>query len=110
MARSKAIATTPTKSRTAERFDVALYWDEIQDGWSEEKEPMKAAPRNPKPTVTFNGQTYSLRSRKTAVPDLAGMPRIAALLWLCQNTVPRGYHKAPNSLAGFAGAISVRTK
>ena len=71
---------------------------------------MRTLPRNPKPTVSFGGQTYSLRSRKTAVPDLAAMPRVEALMWLSQNTTPRGYQKAPNPLAGFAGAISVRGK
>lgn len=63
--------------------------------------------RGPMPTVTFGNQTYSLRSRKTVVPDLAAMARIEALLWLCQNTTARGYQRAPNPLAGFGGAISL---
>jgi hypothetical protein len=71
---------------------------------------MRAAPRNPMPTVTFDSNTYLLRSRKTEVPNLSGMSRIEALLWLCQNTVPRGYQKAPNPLAGVGGAISVKGK
>lgn len=71
---------------------------------------MRGAPRNPKPTVTFNGSTYSLRSRKTQVPDLAAMPRIEALLWLCRNTSPRGYQRATSPLAGFGGVISVSAR
>ncbi len=71
---------------------------------------MRAAPRNPKPTITFNGSIYSLRSRKTEIPDLAAMPRIEALLWLCQNTTSRGYQRAPSLLAGFGGAASISTR
>jgi hypothetical protein len=48
------------------------------------------------PTVTYDGKTYKLRSRKTEVPDLAGMTRIGALTWLLQNTYPRGTnHRRP---------------
>lgn len=62
--------------------------------------------RGPKPVVEFEGRYYSARSYKTEVPDFASMSRIAALLWLCQNTYPTGYSR-PNPLAGFGGAISV---
>jgi hypothetical protein len=54
------------------------------------------AVHNPMPTVEFDGKTYSLRSRKTEVPDLHVMARIEALVWLCRNTTPRGYSRAPN--------------
>lgn len=70
---------------------------------------MRAGPRNPMPTVTFEGNTYSLRSRKFIVPDLAKMERFAALLWLCQHTTPRGYSR-PSPLAGYRGAIKVGTR
>ena len=63
--------------------------------------------RGPMPTVTFDGSTYCLRSRKTVVPDLSAMTRIDALAWLCGHTTGRGYSR-PNPLAGFAGAIQVR--
>lgn len=52
-------------------------------------------PRGPMPTVTYDGNTYKLRSRQTTIPDLAAMRRIEALVWLNRNTTPRGYSKAP---------------
>lgn len=65
--------------------------------------------RGPKPTVTYDGSTYSLRSYKTEVPNLDAMSRIEAKLWLCQHTVPRGYSR-PSPLAGFGGAINVGSR
>jgi hypothetical protein len=62
------------------------------------------------PTVAFGDAIYSLRSRKTIVPDLAAMRRIDALFWLCQNTRPRGYQRANNPLSGFGGVISVAAR
>lgn len=63
--------------------------------------------RGPMPIVTFDGQTYSLRSRKIIVPDFETMTRFEALRWLITNTYARGYSR-PNALAGYAGAISVK--
>lgn len=60
------------------------------------------------PTVTFDGKTYKLRSRKTVVPALDEMARIAALSWLIQNTTKRGYSKNTNPLAGLGGSVRVQ--
>ncbi len=65
-----------------------------------------AQAKNPMPTVTFDGKVYSLRSRKTVVPDLAAMSRFEALTWLIRNAYDRGYGR-PAPLAGFGGAITV---
>lgn len=46
--------------------------------------------RNPLPEVQYGGIAYKVRSRKIAIPDLGALPRMAALVWLNQNTVPRG--------------------
>lgn len=71
----------------------------------------RAAPRNPKPTVEWDGRVYKLRSAKTVVPDLKAMPRFAALQWLISNTYPTGTnHRRPSPLAGFGGAIKVGTR
>ncbi len=47
----------------------------------------------PKPRVTCDGQTYTARSYKTEVPDLEGMDRTAALVWLLRHTTPTGYSR-----------------
>ena len=70
----------------------------------------RPAARNPMPTVTYDGSTYKVRSRKTEIPDLEAMPRTAALQWLCANTYPRGYSKAPSPLQGMGGAISLTVR
>lgn len=62
--------------------------------------------RGPMPKVTYDGDTYTLRSRSAPVPDLDKMQRFDALLWICRNTYPRGYSR-PNPLAGLAGAIEI---
>lgn len=64
-------------------------------------------PSNPMPTVEYDGKIYKLRSRKTLVPDFKKMGSLEACIWLNRNTTPRGYQKAENPLAGFAGAINV---
>ena len=63
--------------------------------------------RGPKPRVTYDGKTYTVRSYKTEIPDLAAMDRIAALIWLNQNTYPYGpgIRTRPNPLAGLGNAI-----
>ena len=47
--------------------------------------------KNPMPTVTFDGKSYSLRVRLIDVPDLSKMDRIGALIWMAANTTRRGY-------------------
>jgi hypothetical protein len=64
--------------------------------------------RGPMPTVTVNGETYTLRSRKTVVPDLAHMERFDTLQWLCKNTRPRGYSKATNQWRDICAVMSVK--
>ena len=54
----------------------------------------------------YDGQVYALRNRSTVVPDLTAMTRSAVLIWLNQNTVPRGRLRE-NPLAGLAGVIGV---
>ena len=66
--------------------------------------PMSAGRRRgPKPTVEYDGQVYSCRSYNVEIPDLSAMSRTAALVWLIQNTVKRGYSSkpAPVNLGGF---------
>jgi hypothetical protein len=61
----------------------------------------------PKPTVTYNGATYKVRSHKTQIPDLDQMDGISAAMWLIRNTYPRGYQSDPGpNLAGLK--ITVR--
>lgn len=66
--------------------------------------------KGPMPTVTYEGETYKLKSHKTQIPNLLGMERLAALVWLQRNTWPRGYHKSPNPLTGMGGAIGLSQK
>lgn len=61
--------------------------------------------RRPRREVEFGGRYYKVKSNSVEVPNLAGLPRIDALLWLNEFTYARGFSR-PNPLAGFAGAIS----
>jgi hypothetical protein len=58
---------------------------------------------NPMPTVTYQGETYKLRSRKIEIPDLGSMEVLAAKVWILQNTYPRGTNHRPPApnLAGL---------
>jgi len=62
---------------------------------------------NPMPTVTYGGSTYKMKSRKTIIPDFSTMERFNCLIWLINNTSPRGYSKPSNPLAGMGGAITL---
>lgn len=62
--------------------------------------------RNAMPVVEYDGQTYSLRSRKLNVPKFDEMDRMKVLIWLSRYTYARGYSK-PKPLAGLGGAIKV---
>jgi hypothetical protein len=64
--------------------------------------------KNPMPTVSYNGETYKLRSRKTQVPNLKNMDSTSALIWLNRNTTARGYQKVPNPLIGMGGIITIK--
>jgi hypothetical protein len=68
--------------------------------------------RLPKPRVTFDDRTYTVRSRKTEIPDFAAMDRTAVLIWLNQNTYAtgRGSRTKPNPLAGMGDAIRVTVR
>ena len=73
--------------------------------------PAPPAPaRGPMPTVTYDGSTYKLRSRKTVVPNLDSMERMAALIWINQNTTKRGHHAVPSPLLGMAGAVGLQVR
>ena len=61
----------------------------------------------PMPTVEYRGSIYKLRSRKTVVPNLDAMDELSALIWINQNTTPRGYQKPTNPLEGMGGAITL---
>lgn len=63
---------------------------------------------NPMPTVTYEGKTYKLKSRKTVIPDFSVMDSMSVHWWIYKNTTPRGYCKAPNPLLGMGGAISIK--
>lgn len=45
--------------------------------------------------VDYSGVTYALRSNSIEVPDLDAMSRLAALVWLNQNTVAKGRSTRP---------------
>lgn len=60
-----------------------------------------------KRTVEFEGKIYKLRCNACDVPHFPTMSRLEVLMWLIRETYPRGYHKAPNPLAGYAGTISL---
>jgi hypothetical protein len=70
---------------------------------------MMARERGPMPQVEFEGRIYSLKSRKTEVPDLSAMSIFSALSWLIAHTTPRGYSR-PNALAGYGGAIAIAAR
>jgi hypothetical protein len=72
----------------------------------------RPAVRNPMPTVTYDGVTYKVRSRKTEIPDLDAMDRLGALMWLNRNTFARGVgiRTTPNPLQGMGGAISLTVR
>ena len=65
-----------------------------------------------KPTVTYDGRTYKVRSHKTEIPDLGAMDRLAALVWINQNTFKRGagIRTKPNPLAGLSDAIGLEVR
>ena len=62
-----------------------------------------------KRTVTYGGQTYKVRKDKTEIPDLDAMERMAALVWLNQETYATGTgtRSRPVSLAGMGDAINL---
>lgn len=52
--------------------------------------------------MTYNGSTYKLRSNKIEVPELELMDSLAALVWINQNTIARGYTKKEDiRIGGF---------
>lgn len=61
----------------------------------------------PMPTVTVNGSTYKLRSRKTVIPNFETMGSMAITLWMLRNTTPRGYSRRSNPLVGLGGIITI---
>jgi hypothetical protein len=63
----------------------------------------------PMPTVTYDGTTYKLRSRKTEIPDFDAMGRLGALVWINRNTTRRGagINTRPDPLRGMGGVISL---
>jgi hypothetical protein len=54
--------------------------------------------RGPKPRITYDGKTYTARRWSVEIPDLAAMDRLAALVWLAQNTTPTGYSRPKPNL------------
>lgn len=68
--------------------------------------------RRPKPTVTYEGRTYKVRSHKTEIPDLGSIGRAGALIWLNQNTYARGtgLRTKPNPLAGMGDVIGLTVR
>lgn len=70
----------------------------------------KSQKRGPMPTVTYDGATYTLKSRNLAVPDFTTMSRFEALQWLVQNTRGRGYSRPTNPLRGMGAVLKVRSR
>ena len=61
--------------------------------------------------ISYDGNTYKVRSDKIEIPDFTMMERLAVLLWLNRNTYPRGYsRRTSNPLQGFDGAISLSAR
>jgi hypothetical protein len=87
------------------------FWQERAEAQAERERQRLAAGRR-KPEVTYDGKTYKVRSRKTEIPDLAAMDRMAALIWLNENTYARGagIRTRPNPLAGMGGAITLNVR
>lgn len=69
-----------------------------------------ATRRGPKPRVEYDGRVYSCKRYKVEIPDLQAMSRVEALQWLCRETTPTGWSKAPSPLRGMGGAISLVVK
>jgi hypothetical protein len=63
---------------------------------------------NPMPTVTYEGKTYKLRSRKIEVPDLENMDSLSAHIWLNRNTTARGFRKEPAVVLPNSIIISIK--
>ena len=90
--------------------EVEAYWA-ARAAWHEESfKRMQQAAARKKPTVAYDGNTYTVRSRRTEIPDLAAMDRMAALVWLNQNTYAKVNHRKPNPLAGLGDVISVNVR
>lgn len=68
------------------------------------------ATRGPKPRVTYNGETYTCKRWKVEIPDFDQMDRTDVLFWLLRNTIPQGYSRATNPLAGLGSVIKVSSR
>lgn len=62
--------------------------------------------KGPMPKVEFDGQVYSLTSRKTIAPDLSQMSHLEAAMWVRDHTRPRGYFKPDNPMTGYGGTVN----
>jgi hypothetical protein len=60
-------------------------------------------------TVTFDGQSYKVRSTKIDIPDFDSMNRMAVLAWLNRHTYPRGYSRARSPLEGMGEVLNLRS-
>lgn len=60
-----------------------------------------------KKVIVYDGNSYVVRSQRTEVPDLAGMDRLTALLWLNRNTYAHGYSRDTNPLRGLGDVVAV---
>lgn len=60
--------------------------------------------RKPKREVTYDGNTYKVRSDTIEIPNFNEMGRFEALQWMCRHTYGRGY-STPNPLQGIGSAI-----
>jgi hypothetical protein len=65
-----------------------------------------------KRTVTYDGKTYKVRKDNIEIPDLDSMERMAALVWLNQETYASGAgtRTRPNPLAGLGDAIRLEVR
>lgn len=54
--------------------------------------------------VSYDGNTYKVRSDKIVIPDFTQMQRFEVLSWMCRHTYGRGYSK-PNPHRGIGSAI-----
>lgn len=68
--------------------------------------------KNVKRSVSYDGDTFKVRSDKVEIPNFELMDRMGVLIWLNQHTYARGYGtRTPyNPLQGLGGVINLNTR
>lgn len=59
-----------------------------------------------KRSITYDGQTYKVRSGSVQIPDFEKLDRLEILLWINRHTYARGRSTVKsNPLAGYGGTV-----